>query len=216
VERRVSIQRAPRPATRCLLFLDGELYLERVQAPMVIAALQAGGQWLDVDCVYLAAIDGAARHRNFACDADFAALLVNPLLPWLEQTLGAPRTYYLAGLSLSGLATAFTVWKHPGVFAGGLCQSPSAWWNDEWLAAAIAREPAPLPRCWFSVGNQETQTDVRHPPTDMHQRTSQLDSVRRLAAAFGQPCHEYEGGHDPACWQAELPEALEWLLGANC
>jgi enterochelin esterase family protein len=156
-----------------------------------------------------------ARHRDFAFDADFSAQLVNPMLLWLERTLGGPRAYYLAGLSLSGLATAFTLWKHPGVFAGGLCQSPSAWWNDEWLAAAIAREPAPLPRCWFSVGNQETQTDLRHPPTDMHQRTSQLDSVRRLAAAFGQPCHEYEGGHDPACWQAELPEALAWLFGVG-
>ncbi len=68
----------------------------------------------------------------------------------------------------------------------------------------------------MSVGTQEVQTNVSHPPTPLVQKASQLDSVRRLSSALranGHDIHsnEYNGGHDCACWAAELPQALAWL-----
>jgi enterochelin esterase-like enzyme len=67
------------------------------------------------------------------------------------------------------------------------------------------------------VGTKEVQENLSHPPTPLYQRTSQLDSVRRLAAGMSRAGHEmhlneFEGGHDPARWAAEIPEAIGWLL----
>ncbi|MDZ4402626.1 alpha/beta hydrolase-fold protein [Prosthecobacter sp.] len=68
-----------------------------------------------------------------------------------------------------------------------------------------------------SLTPTETTPNVSHPPTPLVQITSQLDSVRRLSAALTAAGHvthlnEYHGGHDSACWAAELPEALAWLM----
>ncbi len=98
-----------------------------------------------------------------------------------------------------------------------LAQSPSAWWQDEWLATSLDALPCSRGRFWLSVGSREMEEHASHPPTPLIQRTSQLASVRRLAkrlteAGHDLHLHEYDGGHDPQCWGAELPRALEWLL----
>ncbi len=72
-------------------------------------------------------------------------------------------------------------------------------------------------RMWLSVGTKELQTNVSHPPTPLVQRTSQLDSVRRLDTALTAVghdihLHEYHGGHESACWAAELVDALRWFM----
>ena len=201
-------------ATRCCLFLDAELYIERVQAPAIAENLQRDGRLPPTLCCYLSSVDAAARHRDFTCNEDYSSFLVNDVIPWIERDQGHFE-HYLGGLSLSGLAAAFTVLRYPNVFAGALCQSPSAWWNEEWLTSSI--DGSSRGKYWISVGDQEVASDVRHPPTDLFQGTSQLDSVRRLVARLRTTqaivrSHEYSGGHDPACWAAELPDALTWLL----
>ncbi len=118
---------------------------------------------------------------------------------------------------MSGLAAAFAVLRHPIVFSGALCQSPSAWWNDEWLAGSLARHGTRGSRFWISVGNEELQEGVSHPPTALFQKASQLASVRNLVERLigsGNRVrfNEFCGGHDPACWADELPHALAWLL----
>jgi enterochelin esterase-like enzyme len=97
-----------------------------------------------------------------------------------------------------------------------LCQSPSAWWNDEWLAGSVTTGGL-VQRFWLSVGTRELQKGICHPPSGMWQNVAQLDSVRRLSAALEAAGHEvklteFAGGHDPACWAAGLPAALRWLM----
>jgi enterochelin esterase-like enzyme len=69
----------------------------------------------------------------------------------------------------------------------------------------------------MSVGTQELQENVSHSPTALFKKTNQLDSVGRLAQRLTSGGHEvhrheYDGGHDPLCWAAELPRALAWLM----
>jgi enterochelin esterase family protein len=203
------------PAIRCVTLLDGELYLERVRAPAIVEKLQRDGNLPPTTFVYVSSLDAAARHRDFTCNEDYTSFLVHDVLPWIERSHGRFEWHYLGGLSLSGLAAAFAILRYPGVFAGGLCQSPSAWWNGEWLTSSIANSSQG--RFWISVGDQEVQKDINHPPTGLYQGASQLDSVRRLNERLRETrCTvrslEFCGGHDPLCWASELPAALRWLM----
>lgn len=204
-------------AKDCLLFLDGELFTERVKAPAILREAEATGALPPMTCVYLPNANAAGRHADYTCNAAFADFLAREMPPWIEREAGRFERLFLCGLSLSSLQAVFTTLRHPGVFAGVLAQSPSAWWQQEWLAANIPAQPSRTQHFWLSVGTQELQTNVSHPPTPLVQTTSQLDSVRRLSTALTAAghdihLHEYDGGHDPACWAEQLREALAWLM----
>lgn len=211
------VDRPDKPTTDCLVWLDGELYTDRVHAPEAISNAQSEGLLPPLTQIYLPNVNGAGRHPNYTCNDRFAGFTAIEVPCWIEKEIGTFDRIYLCGLSLSGLQAIHTALKHPGAFAGVLAQSPSAWWEDERLASDLSPVDHDATRYWISVGTGETQENLSHPPTPLHQKTSQLDSVRRLADAMKQQghhvhIHEFEGGHDPACWKDELPAALEWLL----
>ena len=167
--------------------------------------------------MYLSYGEVMDRHTDFVCNEEFATFLAEELTVWIDNLTGKQNTFILCGLSLSGLAVAHAATKYPGIFNRILCQSPSAWWNDEWLATQLDGKDLSAVRCWLSVGDQETSENVTHAPTAMFQRTSQYESCQRLAHALVQAGatvneNHYPGGHDPACWSTELSDALRWLL----
>ena len=200
----------------CLIVLDGELYRDRVKAPKIVQHWQQE-QHLPATTVYVSHKDSAARHADYICSEAYAHFVAHELLPWIAENVGLHERFFLVGLSLSGLAAIHTALRFPGVFSGVLAQSPSAWWNEEWLTGSLARTTTIPQRFWISVGTRETQTDIHHAPSGMHQKVSQLDSVRRLREALQNAGHEvlpaeFDGGHDPARWAEELSPALTWLV----
>ena len=204
-------------AETCLLFLDGELYTDRVKAPEVIAAARASNSLQPVTCVYLPNLSAVDRHEVFTGNERFASFVALEMPRWIERETGRFERLLLCGLSLSALQAIFAALQHSDIFAGVLVQSPSAWWQDEWLASSLRTQPSSRGRYWLSVGTHELQEDTTHPPTPLIQKASQLASVHRLATRMANVghdihLHEYDGGHDPVCWGAELPRALEWLL----
>jgi enterochelin esterase family protein len=206
-------------AKDCLLFLDGELYIERVKAPERFREAQADRTLPASNCVYLSSVSAANRQVEYICNERFASFLATDIPQWIEREVGRYERLFLCGLSLSALQAVFTAMRAPGPFAGVLSQSPSAWWHDEWLASSLKPAGAKVNRFWLSVGTHEVQENVSHPPTPLIQTTSQLASVRRLAKRMTEAgheihSHEYDGGHDPVCWSAELPQSLAWLLKA--
>ncbi len=216
--RKVWVQRTVAgEASDCLVFLDGELYLQRVQAPETIDQLQREGRLPPMDCIYVSSVDAAARHIDYVCNEAFSEFLAGELRRWIAGAVNHHLRYALCGLSLSGLSAGFTALRHPEAFFGAVCQSPSAWWNDEWLAMSLDPQAPGQGRFWISVGNQELEEGVSHPPSGLIQSTNQLLSCRRLAQKLTGCCadlhyYEFPGGHDPICWAKELPEALRWLL----
>jgi len=195
----------------CRIFLDAELYIERVKTAEIVRELVPM-----ITCVYLSSGEAIDRHTDFACNEEFASFLAYDLAKWIDQYTGRSNEFELCGLSLSGLAAAHAAITYPQVFPRILCQSPSAWWNDEWLAKHIDGKNLSKIKCWLSVGDRETDENVTHEPTGMVQKTSQVSSCRRLTQAISKAGatvkhNLYEGGHDPVCWSAELPSALRWL-----
>lgn len=203
-------------ATRCCIFLDANLYLDRVEAAAVVNHVFPESGRPPLSCVYFSAPSAAARHEDFVCNDSFTDFLADELVPWIEQRTTVHESYYLCGLSLSGLAAAYAALRRSDVFSGAICQSPSAWWNEEWLTQSLDRWPSSKTRLWLSVGNKEVQQGISHGPSNLFQGTTQLDSCRRLAEALRPRCaevsyHEFAGGHDPRCWALDLAPALAWL-----
>jgi enterochelin esterase family protein len=165
----------------------------------------------------LSSLDAAQRHIEYTCHEPFADFLGLDLVVWIEQNLGKHERYWLCGLSLSGLAAIYTALRHPQVFSGAIGQSPSAWWNREWLTKSLPQLAPITGRFWISVGDRELDECVSHPPTGLYQEVNQLDSCRNLSqqlTANGADLKhvEFAGGHDPQCWARELSDALQFLV----
>lgn len=202
-----------------LVFLDAELYLERVSAPQVVRRLAEQRRIPPVASVYVSNNGGAARHSDFVCDDSYVRVLVTEVLPFVwEKRRTMPDRVILLGLSLSGLAAAYAALttRH---FHAAVCQSPSFWWNEERLASCLPVVDTRAAAFWISVGDRETESDVSHPPSGLIQKTSQRDSCGRgvealRRAGYAVSHRVFQGGHDPACWQEDLAHALPWATMA--
>ena len=85
----------------CLIFLDGELYIEHVKAPEILHDLQSTGQPSPFTSIYLSSPDAAARHIDFTCNETYSLFLATDLRRWLENVAGTYKRYFLCGLSLT-------------------------------------------------------------------------------------------------------------------
>lgn len=207
--------------TRCAIFLDGEFYVHRMGVPSLIQDMQASGRVPSTLCLFVSHESNDARHRDLTCNADFACFIANDVVGWLRAhhpTL-AEGGHLIAGPSLGGLAAAHIALTHPGVFSRCLSQSGSFWWEDEKLTRMLDETElsASHSKFWISVGDRETKTDVKHSPSGLHQRMSQIESCEHFAAALATQHHEvhysvHAGGHEFQPWADEVPEALAWLL----
>ena len=214
---RLSRGPADRPHPLCLV-LDGEIYwrdLEAVPIFQGVADSLASGMTV----AYVGHMSAAARHEDFTANEDYARFIGERVVPWLQQEVEglSEGGHAVVGLSLSGLMAVHLALRYPQFFNACVSQSGSHWWDHETFAETVKRHAPVRGRFWLSVGSQETQTDVRHPPTGLHQLVSQVDgvnnAVRLLREAGGVVnAHEFEGGHARECWREELGEAVRWCL----
>src|SRR5687768_11631906 len=106
-------------ARHLVIFLDGELYREKVGAIDVIQSLLDRREIADAWFVFVSMESVESRWRECPCFPPFPHFMVEELLPWLEKQFPpiarvSQRT--LAGLSYTGLAAAYVEWARPGVF----------------------------------------------------------------------------------------------------
>jgi enterochelin esterase family protein len=204
-------------AAHLTVFLDGELYRERVEAVSVIESLE--GSIADSWFVFVSMESEEARWRECPCHAPFAKFVGEELMPWIEARLPevkSARHRTLVGLSYTGLAAAFVAKECPGLFQKVISQSGSFWWRDCWLEQQY-RNGSPVPaEFYLEVGTDEVQENLQHRP-DVLQTVSQIEGVRRFRDALKAGGHtviytEIKGGHHFAVWKQGLPEALRWAL----
>ncbi len=204
-------------AANLTIFLDGELYRDRVCAVPVIDALGSGiaDSWF----VFVSMATVEARWTECPCHPPFAKFIVEELLSWLELRFPETKTIrqrVLVGLSYTGLAAAFVARQYPGIFQRVISQSGSFWWNNCWLVERFRAEPPVPTEFYLDVGTGEVHGNVRH-REDVLQVASQIEGVRRFRDALRHTSHtviyaEFEGGHDFAAWKQTLPNALRWAL----
>ncbi|TWT46976.1 Enterochelin esterase [Thalassoglobus neptunius] len=206
------------PST-AVIFLDGEIYLQSVNAVESVRQLQLDSNLPDFAAFFVSNHGQTARSEDFVCNPEYAAFLTQDLIPDILQRHESidPQQLILVGLSLSGLAALHTSLLYPDWFQATVCQSPSMWWKNEAFLERITPATNRHGKYWISVGDQETQEDVDHSSANLHQMSSQLDSCRRTAdklTEFGYRVHFeiFSGGHDGPSWSEDLLRALPWAL----
>lgn len=213
IERQVWTQSANTEAPQtAVLFLDTELYIDRVQAPAVMQQVCPHAL-----AIYVSNNGAAARHVDYTCNPTYAKFIVEDVLPWVlrtHPTLEASMMV-LAGLSLSGLAAADIGMRYPGRFSHIICQSPSFWWENERFRTQILPRPSKSSAFWICVGELETQSGVSHPPTGLRQDSTQIEACEHtrdalMASGYEVSYRTYPGGHDPLHWKDDLALALPW------
>ncbi len=207
------------PPRNLVVFLDAELYREKVGAVEVMDQLIQAKEIPSTIFVFVSALDMETRAIECPCHPPFARFIIDELMPWLVSEYPAikdcdQRT--LVGLSYTGLAASYIALQSPESFTKVISQSGSYWWNNCWLVDQYAKLNTRLPiEFYLDVGNQETQTDVDH--GHARQSISQIDGVTRLRDVLLKLDHtvnyvEFDGHHDTAKWRATLPNALQWAL----
>jgi len=214
-ERTVWESDSPGDVSSALVFLDAELYLERVGAQAVVQRLQEQGRIPPAAIRYVSHGGAAARHTDFVCSPGYAQFVCSTVVEQIRRRNPAVRDFVIVGLSLSGLAAAFIASRHPEIFRVALCQSASFWWDHGRFARDLPQASRADQKFWTCVGNQETATGVSHPPTGLRQELSQIQGCDLAIEAFQAQGYRvrhrvYDGGHDPICWRADLAEALVW------
>lgn len=217
--RRVWYLPAEDPPVRIGIFLDGEYYVNQMDAPAQLVALQREGVIAPMVCLFVSHVHNVARHNDYICNERYARFITNDLITWIQNRNKGLTAHdcLIGGLSLSGLQAAYTALVAPEIFSTTLCQSGSLWWNQEWLKDDLQNRSRIQGKFWISVGNRETESGISHPPTELFQEVDQITAVERFADALESQggtvyYHLFEGRHDTKCWEAELSYALEWLL----
>ncbi len=204
----------PRPG-KAVIFLDAELYLERVEAAQVVEQLQRDGTILPIATAYVSHNSAADRHIDSTCQMDYATFIAKDVHQWVREWSPDVTEIVLAGLSLSGLAAAFAATRFTSAFAATICQSPSFWWEGGRFGKELGPAIEPRPRIWVCVGDHETDVNVSHPPSGLFQGMTQVQGCDAGVAALRQNGYSvsyrtYAGGHDPKCWREDLMLALPW------
>lgn len=199
------------------IFLDGELYRDKVGAVAVLDDLK--GIIADSWFVFVSTESVEARWLECPCHPPFARFIAEELLPWLEARHARLRGLChktLIGLSYTGLAAAFVAKEYPGLFRSIISQSGSFWWNDCYLVEQFRSAPRFPTQFYLDVGLREVHENVRH-REDVLQVVSQIEGVRRFRDVLQVKGHsvryvEFDGGHEFSAWRQTLPEALKWAL----
>lgn len=207
-------------ARRLVVFLDAELYREKVEAIEVIAGLEADPAFPSALYVFVSYATLEARWIECPCHPPFARFVSDEFLPWLQRLHPEVATCaerVLVGLSYTGLAAAYVALQAPGRFTHVIAQSGSFWSADGWLIEQYRLAPGPFPQFYLDVGTKEDQQDVQH-KEDLIQEMSQIEGVTRfrdvlIAKGVSPRYVMFEGGHDCAAWKRTLPGALRWALG---
>ena len=208
---------AERPEQFCI-FLDGEYYVKRMDAPTKLVELQESGSIPPVACLFISHLNGEARHYDYTCNEQYADFVAGDAVAWLHERNPevALTGHFVGGTSLSGLQAAFTAMTYSKTFELSLIQSGSFWWNKEWLKENLPELSAKDGRFWISVGDKETESKATHPPTGMRQELDQISATERFIERLKNynsevHYHLYNGGHEIRPWEQEFSSAMHWL-----
>ena len=141
--------------------------------------------------------------------ADFIALTLKPFIDSSFRTLPQKNTTLIAGSSMGGLISFFTMLKYPEVFGKAGVFSPAFWTADSIKAYNIQQASKTAGKVFFYMGAAEGASYIN----DM-EIIAQDFGLRTFGTAY---CLiDAEGKHNEAAWRKWFPEFIRWaLIDAN-
>jgi predicted alpha/beta superfamily hydrolase len=141
---------------------------------------------------------------------EYAAFIVNTLKKYIDQqykTLPNKKNTYLAGSSMGGLITFYTVVQYPTIFGKVGIFSPSFWTNRNAIKQAISKQKKLKDiDFYFYAGTKESEHLV-----------VEVMEVYKLITNQCKNCNlkisiKADGEHNEKSWNKELPNFFSWLL----
>jgi len=146
--------------------IRGSLTYDRVVPEFIIVGLGYAGEKLDYDRLRRwelspVPLGSGAEAAASGHAAEFLQMLETEIIPFVEREYRTdPAHRVLAGASLGGLFTLYTLYTKPELFTGYIAASPAVVVGDDWLLgyaekSAAARHPLPV-RLFVSGGGDES------------------------------------------------------------
>jgi enterochelin esterase family protein len=208
---------APLPV---LALCDGDMWFGRIGLGHTLDALIADGALPPLAVLAPDAVDNATRGRELGGRDPFVGFLADELLPWAAGrwplTTDPGRTV-VAGQSLGGVTALYAGHRRPERFGNVLAQSSSLWWRPGLPPPGRVKPPVygmPWLVGRYAAGDPRSVTV--HLDVGLHEGPM-VDHHRTLYDALGSSgyrvtYHEFNGGHDYACWHGALANGLVRLL----
>jgi enterochelin esterase-like enzyme len=196
---------------RLLVLFDGWQYARVMPTATILDNMINDGRLPPTVAVML---DQKERVKELYLNPSFADFVAGPFMKWVRgryHVTRSPREAVVGGLSLGGIAAAYTALRHPLVFGGVLSQSGAFQYRPEDPARLIRRftKSARLPiRFYIEAGLLE----VNETPSLLHENRHLRDVLE--AKGYDVTYSEFNGRHDAVCWRGSLSKGLEALLGA--
>jgi len=194
---------------RLLVLFDGRQYAHVIPTPTILDNMIADGA---IPPTVAVMIDQRERVRELYLNPPFSDFVAKELMPWVRaryHVTRSPREAVVGGLSLGGVAAAYTAMRHPEVFGGVLSQSGAFQYGHEDPASLVRSfvKRARLPiRFYLEAGLME----VNETPSLLHENRRLRDVLE--AKGYKVTYSEFNGRHDAVCWRGSLSRGLIALL----
>lgn len=138
----------------------------------------------------------------------YAAFLAKTLKPFIDskyRTKKGPENTFVAGSSMGGLISLYTVLQYPDVFGGAGILSPSLWIAPGMYTEAEKFATPSMPKFYLYAGGKESTTMV----SDVQKMDDILEKkqryvIRKIISPLGQ--------HNEKTWRGEFPDFYKWLM----
>ncbi|HEX8293291.1 MAG TPA: alpha/beta hydrolase-fold protein [Pyrinomonadaceae bacterium] len=194
---------------RLLVLFDGWQYTHQIPTPTILDNMLADGV---IPPTVAVMVDERDRVEQFYLNPSFADFVAGELVPWVRRRYRVtlrPRGAVLGGLSLGGVAAAYTALRHPEVFGGVLSQSGAFQYRPEdpgGLIRQLAQSARRPLRFYLEAGLLE----VNESPSLLHSNRHLRDVLE--AKGYEVTYSEFNGRHDHVCWRGSLSKGLAALL----
>ncbi len=117
--------------------IRGSLFYDKYVPEFIVVGLGYAGENPDYDNLRLWELSPAPMNGdpvNTGHAADFLKTVETQIIPYIDREFRTdPSQRVLAGASLGGLFTLYTMYTKPGLFNGYICASPAVIVGDNWL-----------------------------------------------------------------------------------
>lgn len=169
----------------------------------IIVAVDHGGQDRRVEyCPYDMERFGKGSGDQYA---DFLVKTLRPYINKKFRTKKCRKNTFIAGSSMGGLISMYTLLKYPKVFGGAGVFSPAFWIGPKIFEEIKTKGKKVKSRIYFYAGLQEGETMVPFTMKAHEEMDKVSHSVIRTVI-------RQEGKHTEARWRMEFPLFYEWLM----
>jgi predicted alpha/beta superfamily hydrolase len=169
---------------------------------IVVAVDHGGSKRINEYCPYDMERFGKGEGSQYV---DFLARTLKPFIDKKYRTLKDRKNTFVAGSSMGGIISMYTVLKYPAVFGGAGVFSPAFWVGPKIFDEIKKKGKAVNAKIYFYAGKQEGEGMIPG-------MLKAFNGMARLSKSKMTAVIRDEGKHNEARWRMEFPLFYAWLV----